>query len=97
MIDNPTDFQVKFRLRMIERMALRAMIMTAAQGRSLEEARRDSSAWLEANVTLAGETAGGTGDHVTLAEIYASEAREVIDDLIAETTALTKELEAKRM
>jgi hypothetical protein len=93
-VDDLTDFQVKFRVRMIERMALRAMIMSAAHGRPLAEARRDSVAWLESSVNLADETAGGTREHPALAELYAAEAREVIDDLIAQTNALVKELDA---
>ncbi len=96
-MDEPTDFQVKFRMRMLERMAMRAMILAAAQGRSLAEARQDSIAWLERSVTLADAIAGGNLDDAALTELYAVEAREVIDDLISETNALVKELEATRM
>ena len=95
MIDEPTDFQARFRLRMLERMALRAMILSAAQGRSLAEAREASVAWLESNADLT-ETASETHDHPSLAELYAAEAREVIDDLIEATNALALEMETGR-
>jgi hypothetical protein len=96
IVDDPTDFQVKFRLRMIERMALRAMIISAAHGRPLAEARSDSIAWLDSSISLSDEIAGGTRDRPAVAELYATEAREVIDDLIAQTNALVGELEAGR-
>lgn len=97
MVDEPTDFQVKFRLRMLEEMALRALILSAAHGRPLSEARKDCVAWLESCVSLAGETAhGATRDNSALAELFEAEAREVLDDLIAETHALAKDLEAGR-
>ena len=94
-MDEPTDFQRKLRTRLLERMALRAMLQGAAQGRSLAEARRDCVAWLESNMQLADAIGGDVQAHPALAELYAAEAREVIDDLIAETKALAQELEAE--
>ncbi len=95
-MDEPTDFQIEFRMRMLERMALRAMIESAAHGRSLSEARRDSVNWLESNLGLADKIAHGTRDDRMLAQLYEVEAREVIDYLIGETEAITKGLEAGR-
>ena len=94
-MDEPTDFQRKLRTRLLERMALRAMLQGGAQGRSLGEARRDSIAWLESNMKLTDAIAGDVQAHPALAELYTAEAREVIDDLIAETKALAQELEAE--
>jgi hypothetical protein len=96
IMDAPTDFQVTFRIRMLERMMLRAMLQSAAHGRSLAEARRDSIAWLEDSVALVHDIVGNTRGHAALDKLYAAEAREVIDDLIAETNALAQELEAGR-
>jgi len=95
-MDHPTDFQVKFRIRMLERTMLRAMLQSAAHGRSLAEARRDSIAWLEDSAALVHEIVGNTRGRTALDELYAAEAREVIDDLIAETNALVAELEAAK-
>ena len=97
MIEDPTDFQVKFRMAMLERMALRAMIIAASYGRTLADARQDSIAWLQSATALSDQIAGGaTRDDFALSELYNVEAREVIDDLIAETNALVKQLEAVR-
>jgi hypothetical protein len=97
MIDDPTDFQVKFRLSMLERMALRALLLSASRERSPADAHRDTVVWLESCIRLAGETAhGATRDNPALAELYEAEAREVISDLIAETNAIAKEIEAAR-
>ena len=94
-MDELTDFQLKLRRGLLERMALRAMLQGAAQGRSLAEARRDCVAWLESNMRLTDDIAGDIQAHPALAELYAVEAREVIDDLISETKALAQELEAE--
>jgi len=96
MIEDPTDFQLKFRVAMLERMALRAMIIAASHGRTLDQARQDSVAWLQSSTALANKIAGAARDDFALSELYDVEAREVIDDLIAETNALVKELEAGR-
>ena len=96
MIDDPTDFQMKFHMRMLERMALRAMILSASHASSISDARQDDVAWLQSNLKLAGEIAGRTRPDAALAELYADEAREVIDDLIAQTNALAKDLETRR-